>query len=258
MTPRNVLVTGGSSGIGRAIAEEAARRGGRITLVARDEERLHAVAASLPGHGHAILVADVATPQGIARVVEALQRDDPRVDILVNAAGVGLRRPFPTDMVEAEQRQIEVNVTAVMCLSHAAARVMIGRRDGAIVNVASTAAYWSAGTYAASKAWVLAATLGLAAQCEPHGVVVQALVPGFTRTQFHARSATDASGVPDWLWLDPRDVARACLDGLGRRQRVCIPTRRYRVLVELVRHLPPGGRAAVLRRLAPLGPLPAD
>jgi len=253
MRARNVLVTGASSGIGRAVATEAARRGATLTLVARDEDRLREVRDELAGAGHGIVVADLSDTQDLARVADLVAQD--QINVLVNAAGIGLERPFPLGSLGDERRQIDLNVGAVLTLSHAAATAMNARGSGAIVNVSSTAAYWSVGTYAASKAWVLAATMGLAAQCAPHGVNVMTLVPGFTRTQFHSRSATDASHVREWMWLDAADVARECLDALARGDRVCIPGRRYRVLVELVRHLPPSGRAAVLRQLAPLGPV---
>jgi short-subunit dehydrogenase len=147
---------------------------------------------------------------------------------------------------------LRVNVDAVLHLSYSAAHVMRSRGHGGIINVSSTAAYWSAGTYAASKAWVLSATLGMRTQLEGTGVRVLAVAPGFTRTEFHTRSATDATGVQPWLWLEPGQVVAESLAALGANRAVCIPGRRYRALVEVVRHLPPGGRRSVLRQLAPL------
>ena len=147
---------------------------------------------------------------------------------------------------------LALNVGSTLRLTHAAAEVMRERSRGSIVLIASTAAYWSTGTYAASKSWVLSMGLGLHAKLASAGVQVLVVVPGFTRTEFHARSGADASGVQPWLWLDSDEVARESLEGLAAGRAVVIPGRRYRALVETVRHLPPGGRAAVLRRLAPL------
>ncbi|MDO8310052.1 MAG: SDR family NAD(P)-dependent oxidoreductase [Actinomycetota bacterium] len=258
MSARRVLVTGASSGIGRALAEEAARLGWATILVGRVGPRLEEVARGLPGTGHEVLVADLSVPEGIGIVASAIRRTADAVDVVVNAAGMGTTAPFPLDSAEAERIMLDVNVRAVLELSQVAAEVMRVRGSGAIVNVSSTAAFWSAGTYAASKAWVLVATQGLANQCRPHGVRVMALVPGFTRTEFHQRSGTDASGVRPWMWLDAAGVAREAFASLAAGKDVCIPGRQYRLLVGMVRHLPPRGRAAVLRRLAPLAPVQTD
>lgn len=252
MTGRIALVTGATSGIGREFARSIAERGWSIVAVARDAERLGDLCAGLPGPGHVALPLDLATEEGIAGAMARLGDESRPVALLVNAAGAGTSAPFPDAPLEEEIRMLRVNVDAVLQLSYAAAQAMRARGDGAIVNVSSTAAYWSAGTYAASKSWVLDTTLGMRAALAGTGVRVLAVAPGFTRTEFHARSATDASGVQPWLWLQPEDVVRDSLAALDADRAVCIPGRRYRALVETVRHLPPGGRRAILRRLAPL------
>ncbi|MFC7495991.1 MULTISPECIES: SDR family NAD(P)-dependent oxidoreductase [unclassified Nocardioides] len=237
------LVTGATSGIGRAFADELHRRGWDLVLVARDGERLAQVAAELGGAE--VLVADLATPAGCASVVARLGS----LDLLVNAAGCGTRHRFPDEDLAAERTMLDLNVTATLLLSHAAARAQVG-----VVNVASTAAVWSTGTYAASKAWVLAATRGLADAVRPAGVRVTAVVPGFTRTEFHARSGTDAGGVRPWLWLTAEQVAREGLDAWEAGRTVCVPGRAYRVLVPLARALGDRPRARLLRALGPLRP----
>lgn len=247
-----VLVTGASSGIGLALVEEAARRGWETVLAARDLSRLESVRDSISGSGHEALSADVSTRDGIDTLAARIRQVEAPIDILINAAGVGTTYPYPIGDLDAERAMLDINVRAVMELSQVAAEAMVDRGSGAIINVSSTAAFWSAGTYAASKAWVLTATLGLAVQCRGRGVRVMALVPGFTRTEFHRRSGTDASGVKSWMWLDARDVACEAFASLEAGKETCIPGRQYRVLVGVVRHLSPRGRAAVLRRLAPL------
>lgn len=255
MSKRIALVTGATSGIGRQFATELARRGWQIVCVARDEGRLAGLRDDLPGAGHEILPADLAVDHGVNSVASRLASDREPVSLLVNAAGSGTTAPYPDAPLAEEVAMLRLNVEAVLRLSHAAAHTMAVRGHGGIINVTSTAAYWSAGTYAASKAWVLSATLGLRAQVADRGVRVVALAPGFTKTEFHARSATDASGVRPWLWLEADQVVEEALAALSCDRAVCIPGRRYRALVETVRHLPPGGRRAVLRRLAPLGPV---
>jgi short-subunit dehydrogenase len=237
------LVTGATSGIGRAFADELRRRGWDLVLVARDGERLAATAAEL---GAELLVADLSTLAGCDSVVARLAR----VDLLVNAAGCGTTHRFPDEDLAVERTMLDLNVTATLLLSHAAARREVG-----VVNIASTAAFWSTGTYAASKAWVLVATRGLADAVRPAGVRVTAVVPGFTRTEFHARSGTDAGGVRPWLWLTPEQVAREGLDAWEAGCSVYVPGRAYRVLVPLARALPDGPRSRLLRLLAPLKPV---
>jgi short-subunit dehydrogenase len=256
MSTPTCLVTGASSGIGRSFAEELARRNWRVIAVARDLERLNSVVSSLPGEGHVALAADLSTSNGCDRVEHRL-RTNPPIDLLINAAGLGTSVPYPWASLEEEERQIAVNVSAVLRLCHVAADVMARRNRGGIINISSTAAFWSTGTYAASKSWVLDATLGLHHQLRDSGVRVVAVVPGFTRTDFHKRSSTDASGVKPWLWLDTKQVVHESLTALNGRRALCIPSARYRCLVSVVRHLSPSGRRAVLAFLAPLrGSLP--
>lgn len=249
---RRALVTGATSGIGRALAMAAASRGYEVTGVARDAARLDRLASELPGAGHGALSCDLATEEGRA-LASAAAAD---TDLLITAAGLGTSAPFPWADAADERAMVAVNVLGTLDLCHAAGRAMCERGSGSIMTVASTAAVWSAGTYAASKAWVVAFTAGLAVQCRPRGVRVLAVVPGFTRSEFHARSGTDASRVQPWLWLTPDQVAQGAFADLEAGREVSVPTLRYRTLAGTVRHLPPRGRAAVLRRIAPLGPKP--
>ena len=248
------LVTGATSGIGRAFAVELARRGHALVLVARDEARLRQLARELPGGPHEILIADLADEHGCGQVELRLERDQDAVDLLVNAAGLGTSGGYPDVDLEQEESQLSVNVTAVLRLGWAAARAMRRRRRGAIVNIASTAAIWSVGTYAASKAWVVKATQGLAVSLAGDPVAVLCVIPGFTRTEFHSRSGVDNSGVSSWLWLSPESVVRDALNALAAGRTECVPGRQYRILVPIARLLPTGARKALLRQLAPLRP----
>lgn len=257
MTPGDsrgtALVTGATSGIGRELALELARRGNSLVLVARDAGRLDEVAAQARALGAPdarTLTADLLDPDDLGRVAAATST----VDVLVNAAGMGAKRAFPDAELADELAQIDLNIRALLVLCHAAARSMRTRGHGRILNVGSTAGIWSRGTYAGSKSWVDAATRGLAAACAPHGVSVTLLVPGFTRTEFHARSATATRGVPSWLWLDAARVARDGIDALHAGRQTCVPGRRYKALVAIASRLGPSGRQRLLSSLATLRP----
>jgi hypothetical protein len=248
------LVTGATSGIGRAFAVALAKRGHSLVLVARNEERLRQLADELPGGPHEVIVADLASPHGRQDVSRRIETDDDAIAVVVNAAGMGTPGAFPEVELVAEEMQLELNVTACLGLSWSAARAMRRRGSGAIINIASTAGIWSAGTYAASKAWTIAATQGLATSLAGDPVRVLCVIPGFTRTEFHARSQVDSSGVRSWLWLSPETVAGDALQALSDGRDTCIPGRQYRILLPIVTLLPPRARRALLRRLAPLRP----
>lgn len=232
------LVTGPTAGIGREIARELSRRGHHLILVSRDTDRLQALADEL---GNAeILAADLADAQARLPVEEAA-RD---VDWLVNNAGYGITESFLESTVEQEQQLLDVLVTSVMRLTHAATPGMAQRGFGRILNVSSVAGWVPFGTYSAAKAWVTVFTEGLAAQT-PAGVHATALCPGFTRTEFHDRAEMRVGG-PEWIWLNARDVA---LQGIGDCERgtvLSVPSVRYRVLSHVTRHAP----RVVLRRAA--------
>ena len=143
MSPATALITGPTAGIGRAFAEQLADRGHDLVLVARDSNRLAELAEQLRGRYEVeveVLAADLSDRASLA-VVEARVSDPERpVSVLVNNAGFGHKQPFTENSVEDEQQMLDVLVTAVMRLSHAAIGPMLGRGEGAIVNVSSVAA----------------------------------------------------------------------------------------------------------------------
>lgn len=247
------LVTGATSGIGRELALELARHGWSLVLVARDRERLEETAVVSRNSGSPdvrVLAADLAEPAGLDRLLNEVTE----IDALVNAAGMGNAYGFPDAPLTEELRQLDLNVRSTLVLAHTAARAMRTRGRGHILNVGSTAGIWSQGTYAGSKAWVHAASYGLAAACRPHGVSVTVLIPGFTRTEFHERSGTLTSGVPEWLWLDARQVAQEGVAAMLRGDLSCVPGRQYRVLTAIATRLGPVCRRRMLSRLARLRP----
>ncbi|PZS32957.1 MAG: short-chain dehydrogenase [Pseudonocardiales bacterium] len=238
------LVTGATSGIGAEFARQLAASRHDLILVARDADRLAASQTSLAsefGIEVEVLSADLITDAGCdavaARIIEA-QRP---VDILVNNAGFGMYQRFGLAELADEERQLALNVRAVLRLSHAAVRSMTGRGSGKIINISSVAGFVPRGgnaTYSASKAWVTMFSEALAVQLAGSGVSITAVCPGFTRTEFHERASADMSHVPARMWLEARTVVSEGLADSAKGRPVSVPSRRYKLLVSAVRTIP--------------------
>ena len=241
-TPRRTaLVTGPTAGIGAAFARQLAERGHDLVLVARDQARLNALADELRsryGVEAEMLVADLADREQLARVEGRVADPDRPVHVLVNNAGFGHKRPFLENSVEDEQQLLDVLVTAVLRLTHAALGAMVARGDGQIVNVSSIAGYLPRGTYSAAKAYVTSLSRWADATYRDRGVRVMALLPGFTKTEFHARMDVSRRSAPSWMWLDADRVVREALADLDAGRPVSIPSRRYKALAALSRVVP--------------------
>jgi short-subunit dehydrogenase len=241
---RTALVTGATAGIGAAFTRRLAADGYDLVLVARDGERLAAHGKELTDrHGvrAEVLPADLSTDDGPVPVVERLADPDRPIDLLVNNAGIGLRRSFLRTAIEDETRMLRLNVEAVMRLTHAALPAMIGRRQGAVINVSSVAGFGpmrSGSTYGASKAWVTNFSESVAQSAARHGVRVMALCPGLTRTELHQRAGIDTTGSPKWMWLHAEDVVNVAFRDLGRGRLVSVPDWKYKAAAFGIRHTP--------------------
>ncbi len=246
------LVTGPTAGIGTCFAEQLAARRHDLVLVSRDEGRLQVLAERLRaeyGVAVEVLAADL-SDRDACRSVEARLADPARpVDVLVNNAGFGHKRPFLDNSVEDEQEMLDVLVTAVLRLSHAALGSMAARGTGSVVNVSSVAGFLPRGTYSAAKAYVTSFSQWADLTYRDRGVRVMALCPGFTKTEFHARMDVSRSSAPRWMWLEPDRLVREALTDLERGKRVSVPSKRYKVLAGLARCAPP----SVLGRLQSMG-----
>ncbi|WP_370618301.1 SDR family NAD(P)-dependent oxidoreductase [Mumia sp. Pv 4-285] len=242
------LVTGATSGIGLAFARELARRGDDLVLVARDVDRLGALADELRAAGRTVHVvpADLATRDGVARVTASIC--ELRIDLLVNNAGSSIGKFFGDTDVAAEDAQLDLMVKAPMDLMAAALEVMRPRRSGQILNVASIAAFTPRGTYSAHKAWIVNLSQWMNIQYAREGVVTTVLCPGFVRTEFHQRMGVDPSDVPGWMWTSTNQQVRGALADLAKGKPISIPTLRYKVLGTFARYAPAGLVAAVAKK----------
>lgn len=226
--PRRALVTGASSGIGAAFADRLARDGWDLVIVARSRERLDRTAERLrarDGITVEVLVADLIQPADVQAVAERIAAD-PALEMLVNNAGFGFVGPFAELDGEREEHVIRVNVAALTRLTRAALPGMIARGRGAIVNVSSMGAFQPGpfnATYSATKAYVNSFTEALHEELRGTGVQVQALCPGFTRTEFQRRAGIDISNLPAFVWMTPEAVVDASLAALARGEVVCVP-----------------------------------
>lgn len=237
------LITGASAGIGAEYARQLAARGFDLLLVARRADRLSELSQSLTAaHGvHCeTIAADLTQDEGVS-LVEARIRTTDNLAILVNNAGFGtIGRLVNVDPVR-QQEMIYLHVMAPMRLTQAALPSMTAQRYGAIINVASVAAYWrfvGNVNYAATKAYLVAFSEGLQIELRGSGVHVQALCPGFTRTEFHHTDEFKkhkARRYPGFLWMSAEEVVRQSLEALGNGQVVVVPGLLYRALVLALR-----------------------
>ena len=225
------LVTGASSGIGAEIARALARRGHGVTLVARREDRLRELAAELAdtdGVRAETLGCDLGDQGARTRMLARLAEHGLAVEVLVNNAGFGTSGPFAELDHDREVELVRLNMEAVVALCGRFVPEMVQRRRGAVLNVASTAAFQPLprnATYAASKAFVLSFTDALHAELKGAGVTATSLCPGPVRTEFvEVAGMDDAADVaPSFVWTRPEFVAEEGVKGLESGRRVVVP-----------------------------------
>jgi short-subunit dehydrogenase len=248
-SPRGTaLITGASSGIGTALADELASRGHAVTLVARREERLVSLATEL-GAEHSVdaevIACDLAEPAARERLLEDLKERGRAVEVLVNNAGFGVRGDFATSDTERMLRMVRVNIEAVVDLSGRLLPAMVSRGRGAVINVASMAAFQplpGSAVYAASKSFVLSFSESLRTELRGRGVTVTALCPGPVPTEFPevAGMGDVESRTPGLFWTSGVAVAREAIDGAARDKRVVVPGVLNRATALAGQHSPRG------------------
>lgn len=241
MSRPTALITGPTAGIGLSFAHQLAETGHDLVLVSRTRERLEKLAAEVGeryGVEVDVIVADLGDRADLARVEARLADAARPVDLLVNNAGFGLKEKFLDNSVEDEQYLLDVLVTAVLRLTHAALGPMVQRGSGSIVNVSSVAGYLPRGTYSAAKAYVTSFSEWADLTYRDQGVRVMALLPGFTKTEFHARMDVSRESAPSWMWLDVDRLVRDALRDLARGRTISVPSKRYKVLSTVARYTP--------------------
>jgi uncharacterized protein len=217
------LITGASAGLGAAYADRLAKRGYDLVLVARSEDKLRELAATLPVNVE-VLVADVTVDADVARV-EARLRDG--ISLFVNNAGMSVASPVIDADPSALAQVIDLNVTAFTRLDQVAAKAFAERGDGTIVNIASVVPILQLqgmATYVATKAYVLAFTQVLAAELADSGVRIQAVLPGAVATEMWDKSGYPLAALDEEIVMTVDDAVDAALAGLDAGELITIPS----------------------------------
>jgi short-subunit dehydrogenase len=255
---RTALITGGSSGIGEAFAEVLAAEGFDLVITARREERLRAVQSRLReryGSRVELIVEDLERPDAPARLCAELEARGVTIDVLVNNAGYGVPGSYLSSNWEVHARFLQIMVTAVAELTHRLLPGMIERQYGRIINFASLAGLVPSPAghtlYAAAKAFLIKFSESLGHEVRRDGVLVTALCPGFTYSDFHDVTGTRAimNRMPGWMWMSAPDVARRGYDAVMSGESIVVTGRLNSVIATLVRILPQRLVVGVGRRI---------
>ena len=237
-TPRKIaVVTGASSGIGAIYADRLAQRGYDVVLVARREDRLQSLAASLAAaHGVQAepLVADLATEAGQAKVAQLLATN-PAVSMLVNNAGLARLAPVGDSSEQDWSSQLALNIAALTKLTHAVLPGFKQRKEGTIINVASVLGLHTlpvSSVYSGTKAFVVAFSRGLAQELEGTGVRVQAVLPAATATDLWAPSGVPLEALAPETVMKADDMVDAALAGLDQGESLTLPSVSDAALIE--------------------------
>ncbi|MDU6137038.1 SDR family oxidoreductase, partial [Bradyrhizobium sp.] len=228
-TKGTVLITGASSGIGAIYAARFAARGHDLILVARNKDRLAALADKLTTqHGGKVrmLVADLTDRAGLSQVENVL-KTDASITHLINNAGFGSAAPLASASVEEMEKMVAINVTAPLRLTYAAVPQFVARKQGTIVNIASIVAIGPEilnGVYGGTKSFVLAFSQSLRKELAGTGVHVQVVLPGATGTEFWDIAGLPASNLPKEWVMSAADLVDAALRGLDRGEFATVPS----------------------------------
>ena len=232
------LITGASSGIGAEFARQLAALGFNLVLTARREEKLAVLAAELQANHNItaeVIAADLAQADHVARLETRMA--ELNLAVLVNNAGFGTTGGLMNSSLDQQMAMLNVHVMAAMRLCRAALSGMTARASGVIINVSSISAFFpSPGdvNYPASKAYLNVFSQALQAEVLDNGIIVQALCPGFTVTEFHdpdKMTGFDRDKVPSALWMTAEAVVSTSLHSLSPNRVICIPGKRYQLMV---------------------------
>lgn len=246
---RRALITGASAGIGERFAHVLGQAGVPCVVVARRGDRLRELADRYAGFE--VLEADLQSDSGVAAVAERVASSANPVDLLVNNAGFGTSGPLHESAIERATGQIDLNVKALVALTHAAVVAFRSRGGGHILNVSSVASFLASpnmAVYAATKSFVTSFSEAVHEENRAHNVKVSALCPGFVSTEFQAVSggADRVARTPRFLWLNADKVVRAGLDGVANNRAIVVPGWQYASMPAMSKLTP----RLVLRRIA--------
>ncbi|MGM0675489.1 MAG: SDR family NAD(P)-dependent oxidoreductase, partial [Spirochaetota bacterium] len=240
-------ITGATSGIGRSYAEAFAARGYDLLLTGRRAEQLNGLCAELEqryrihAHRRFLELTDRGALERFVQEVAALSQPA----VLINNAGFGRSSAFGEDDVDAQTGMVTVHVEATLRLTHAVIPRMVARRAGWIINVSSLASYLPVprgAVYVSTKAFVTSFTESIALELAPHGIRCQALLPGFTRTDFHRDPQyghLDRRNRGLIRWMEAAEVVDVSIRSIERNRRLlCVPGFSNRVLFFIARHIP--------------------
>ncbi len=250
-----MLITGASSGIGWELADLFAKADYRVIAVARNETKLTELQQQLNekyGKKPVVIVKDLVQPNAVRELVEELQAKTIHIDVLINNAGFGLYGSYLETDGEEELDMITLNITALTQLTKLLLPRMVERRQGGILNVASTAAFQPGplmAVYYATKAYVLSFSEAIANELTGTGVTVTALCPGPTATGFKERANLGASKLFEQGVMDVQTVAKQGFEGFMQGKTLVIPGVRNKVLASSVGFVPRGIVTKVVRRL---------
>jgi short-subunit dehydrogenase len=222
------LVTGASSGIGAVYAHRLANRGFDLILVARNEERLSAIADRLrkeTGRKVDVIAADLGASGDLRRIEHVLKTDE-AITLLVNNAGFGGAAPLLEADVDRMQQMIDLNVTALMRLTYAAVPGFVARGGGSIINIASIVAIAPEllnGVYGGTKAFVLAFSQSLKHELAEKNIRIQAVLPGATATEFWSVAGISVEHLPSEIVMSTEDMVDAALVGFDQGELATIP-----------------------------------
>ena len=243
--PGKVFITGASSGIGASYAKAFAKNGFDLVLLSRRKDRLQVLANQLESDNSIhceIISADLAEKEEVQKVTKHIRQID-NLDILINNAGFATIGYFADIPIEKSMRMFHTHMTATVQFTHAALQVMLERERGAIINVSSMGAFMlTPGNvlYDATKSFLATFSENLWLEVRDKGIKVQALCPGFTRTEFHEVGDFknfDKSVIPDSLWMMPDEVVRLSLKALkNSRKVVFIPGWKKRLVKWIIQH----------------------
>ncbi|MGF1455533.1 MAG: SDR family NAD(P)-dependent oxidoreductase [Alphaproteobacteria bacterium] len=257
MAQRVALITGASAGIGAAFARSLAEQGHDLVLTARRADRLEARAATLKAsHGIRVLIvpADLFRPGAASRIHEAALAAGMAPDILINNAGYGISDAFSDRPWTDHGAFIQVMVTAVCEMTHAALPHMVAQGFGRIVNVASVAGLLPGSRghtlYGASKAFLIRFSEALALETEGRNIHVQALCPGFTYSEFHdvIGARAEVSTYPSYMWMTAEDLVARSLRAVEVGEPVLLVPGRFNGLVTTLAKILPHGALMALSR----------